>query len=40
VKTCLAYKWIIEEEFRLPMCKMDKTEKEILLNFISQLDYN
>ncbi len=34
IKTYLAYKWIIKEEFRLPMCKMDKNEKEIFINFI------
>lgn len=33
-KTYLASKWIIKEEFRLPMCKMDDKEKEIFLSFI------
>jgi len=38
-KTYLAYKWIIKEEFRLPMCKMDEKEKKWFLDFMKNLDY-
>ncbi len=34
-KTYLAYKWIIKEEFRLPLCKMDEKEKIEFLDFIN-----
>lgn len=33
-KTYLANKWIISEEFRLPMCRMDEKEKKEFLDFI------
>jgi len=38
-KTYLAYKDIIKEEFRLPMCKMDEKEKNEFLDFIKQNNY-
>lgn len=39
IKTYLASKWIIKEEFRLPMCKMDKKEKKEFLDFIKDNNY-
>jgi len=38
-KTYLANKWIIKEQFRLPMCKMDEKEKEEFLDFIKENNY-
>ncbi len=38
-KTYLASKWIIKEEFRLPMCKMDEKEKKEFLDFIKENNY-
>lgn len=38
-KTYLAEKWIIKEEFRLPMCKMDEKEKKEFLNFIKENNF-
>lgn len=38
IKTILSDSWIIKEEFRLPMCKMDKKEKNDLLDFIKKFD--
>jgi len=37
-KTYLASNWIIEEEFRLPMCRMDEAEKKIFLDFIADFE--
>lgn len=38
-KTYLASKWIIKEEFRLPMCRMDEKERKIFLDFIKENNY-
>jgi len=38
-KTYLASKWFIEEEFRLPLCKMDEDKREYFLNFIVKNNY-
>lgn len=38
-KTYLASKWIINEAFRLPMCKMDEKERKEFLDFINQSSY-
>ena len=38
-KTYLASKWIIKEEFRLPMCRMDEKEKNEFLDFIKNNNY-
>ncbi len=38
-KTLLASKWIIKEEFRLPMCRMDEKEKKEFLDFIKENKY-
>jgi 4-hydroxy-tetrahydrodipicolinate synthase len=35
-KTYLAYKWLIKETFRLPMCPMDNEKKQEFLEFISK----
>lgn len=37
-KTYLAEKGIIKEEFRLPICKMDKKEREEFLDFINKFE--
>lgn len=37
-KTYLASKWIIKEEFRLPMCKMDDDKREKFLDFIKRFE--
>jgi len=37
-KTYLASNWIIEEEFRLPMCRMDEKERKIFLDFIADFE--
>ena len=34
-KTYLAQKWIISENFRLPMCPMDETQRKKLLEFMN-----
>jgi len=39
-KTYLSYKWIIKEEFRLPMCKMDAKEKKEFLDFMEDFTTN
>lgn len=39
VKTYLANKWIIEEEFRLPMCKMDEKQKQQFLDFVKENNF-
>ena len=39
-KTYLSYKWIIKEEFRLPMCKMDEKPKKEFLDFINNFENN
>lgn len=38
-KTYLASKWVIKEEFRLPMCRMDEKEKKEFLDFIKENKY-
>ncbi len=38
-KTFLAEKWIIKEAFRLPMCKMDKTEKDKFLGVVGKYEF-
>lgn len=38
-KTYLASKWIIKEEFRLPICKMDDKERGIFLDFIKSNNF-
>ncbi len=37
-KTYLANSWIIKEEFRLPMCRMDEKEKTDFLDFIEKFE--
>ena len=37
-KTYLASNWIIKEEFRLPMCRMDESERKIFLDFIEKFE--
>jgi 4-hydroxy-tetrahydrodipicolinate synthase len=37
-KTYLASNWIIKEEFRLPMCRMDEKERDIFLDFIEKFE--
>jgi len=37
-KTYLSSNWIIEEEFRLPMCRMDESERKIFLDFIEDFE--
>jgi len=38
-KTLLADKWIILENFRLPICKMDEKEKEIFLKICKKFNF-
>lgn len=38
-KTFLASKWIIKEQFRLPMCKMDDKEKEDFLKVVEKYGF-
>ncbi len=38
-KTFLADKWLIEEEFRLPICKMDDNEKKIFLDVVKKYNF-
>lgn len=38
-KTYLAYKWIIEENFRLPMCEMDEIQRKEFLDFIKEKNF-
>ncbi len=38
-KTFLAEKWIIKEEFRLPMCRMNNEEKSIFLDIVKKYNF-
>jgi len=38
-KTYLASKWILEEEFRLPLCEMDEDKRIEFLSFIEKNNY-
>jgi len=38
-KTLLADKWIILENFRLPICKMDEKEKEVFLKICKKFNF-
>lgn len=38
-KTFLSERWIIKEEFRLPMCKMDEIEKKEFLNVVQRYNF-
>lgn len=38
-KTFLAKKWIIKEEFRLPICRMDEKERNIFLDVLNNYNF-
>ena len=38
-KTFLADKWLIEEAFRLPICKIDNNEKKIFLDVVKKYNF-
>jgi len=38
-KTFLASKWIIKEEFRLPICKLDEKQKDIFMEMVKKYEF-